>query len=1547
MHRKVQKITAAALAACILCAPAPVRGQVILGPIPALQDPAGDASRENDPSRPLPLVNADEDMADYLSKARELIGRKEYARAIEILQALLDRRTPCFVPTADGRRFISLGAMATAVTAGMPPAGLRMYRGLYDAKAAVMLSAATSSGDEAVLREVIARYLNTRSGPKALNRLGAIQFDRGDFLQAARAWSDVARLGEHAGVDRPALLARIAVAHHFAGETARATEALEEIRTKYADARAILGGSERNVAAFVQAILDAPPPAFRTAIPAARGWTSMPGAPDSVAMMSPCRPVLSPRWTRADHVTKLKDNPTIKSLLMPRGQLPANYPPSLRRQNEHHVELREGRVLFKQRVGNRDHTSVFPAVLHPLVLGHAVVYRDAGQIAAYDMFTGEMLWRTKHLPLHEEYRGLQRRVYYGSRVIKEPADDGTFTLTAGGGALYAVGLFPPIYQPYTGIVRPGSSNKPMADRSVLAAFSIRKEGALLWWTKDSPDEFLTGCRFLSAPTYVAGKLYVIAKHTQAYHLLCLDAATGKMLWNPPPMISQTPVETRRRVYGYVISAESGSLPAVANGRVYACTNAGVLAAFEADTGRALWAYQYDSDRNRPGRSGNVYIRNKPGDSYPANPVIVAKGRVICLPADAAEVLAVRADTGEKIWAVGRDGQKHLAAVGDARVVLSDPKLRLLRSADGRHEQRERLAGIDNVHGRCGVTTEAILASGMGRVWYVPLDGGQLLQLGLTDKPDNRGVLGNLVCADGKLVAANAAGVSAYFTYAEAEAELTARLAKASPAQRPALLHQRALNAFNAAKYARALPDLLAARQEARKQGLSVLTARTEQSLYRTYVCLANEASDKARMLTLLGKANELAYGERTHGEMQVRLIKYYNSVGQSVRAAELAQKLTEDFKDVELADVEIGPRGNDRIYDDDQTPRFTGYELGHRLIGEMIDDRGQACYRTCDGRAKSALDAALASGDGEAMVAVADRYRHSAWAPLALLRAAESEYLHAVDNAAPDRKRERLGAAGRILSRLSGEYPRSALKPSAFLGRAMVYRQIKPSLACLGMGDMRDLAPTTRVAFADVRGTAGDILREFGAGQIGVAPRPAPPLGRIAPPLAQLYRGGSGPVVLRDADGRPVRAGDSLFMLQDDKLVRFDPYAPSYTKGVIWEAPLGAKSHERYLYSFQGWPLSMLSGVTRDGSTLVMACRAGIWAIDVKTGKRRWQLGRSSTTVQRMHSMAMGGGQLVIQSTSGATGRMIALDMATGKPLWNQSVTGADYPWIAPPRIGGGLVVSVHGRTNWSVSVYEQSGGKLLGRLKLGMRKGQAFATTSGLVVTFDGKSLVLSEPLLGMDRPVWEMNLGAGNLDPMVLGADDTHVAVSPAPDSPLVELRNLARNGMIDRTFQVRPVGGQRVFPADVCLTDTQVFVVAVQQLAGNRQQRAYGRMTSSYVVKPVLQAFDRHSGELQWIADVSAGASLSNYVQPLEVGRDHVAVLVKPTSYTRASRATVVNRRTGKIAQTFTVAPGNDNNVRTRSGRHLMLSSPVILNGRLLLETHKGLWIYGRSE
>ena len=104
------------------------------------------------------------------------------------------------------------------------------------------------------------------------------------------------------------------------------------------------------------------------------------------------------------------------------------------------------------------------------------------------------------------------------------------------------------------------------------------------------------------------------------------------------MVGQRPVPSRSR------PAPTGqqtrrSPPAVADGRVFAVTNSGVLAAFDALTGRALWAYQYPSSlasalyQRKYYRSGGVVA------AYPPNPIVVTKGKAISLPADCEQLLA--------------------------------------------------------------------------------------------------------------------------------------------------------------------------------------------------------------------------------------------------------------------------------------------------------------------------------------------------------------------------------------------------------------------------------------------------------------------------------------------------------------------------------------------------------------------------------------------------------------------------------------------------------------------------------------------------------------------------------------------------------------------------------------------------------------------------------------------------------------------------------------------------------------------------------------------
>jgi len=56
------------------------------------------------------------------------------------------------------------------------------------------------------------------------------------------------------------------------------------------------------------------------------------------------------------------------------------------------------------------------------------------------------------------------------------------------------------------------------------------------------------------------------------------------------------------------------------GRVFVSTNAGVVAALDADSGQAIWAFQYDSPLNQAmGRNGMNPYGVRQGKNYPPNP----------------------------------------------------------------------------------------------------------------------------------------------------------------------------------------------------------------------------------------------------------------------------------------------------------------------------------------------------------------------------------------------------------------------------------------------------------------------------------------------------------------------------------------------------------------------------------------------------------------------------------------------------------------------------------------------------------------------------------------------------------------------------------------------------------------------------------------------------------------------------------------------------------------------------------------------------------------
>lgn len=1492
------------------------------------------AVQAGDSSRPIPLINIDEEMGGYLKDAREMIARKDYARAIEVLHALLSRVEQCFVPTSDPRRYVSLALRVTGVIGKMPEEGLKLYRRLYDPEAEQLFRRGAEDRDEALLGDVARRFFHTCYGDDALNLLGAIYFDRGEFSQAARCWGNLLRAHSQSDVDPVTLLVKIVVAHHFAGERGRADEAMKLLARQHPQGEALLAGKKQNAAVFARKMLASPPPRYAAVAAELGGWPCLAGAPDSVAVMSPCRPVLYPRWTWPGG--KIDDNPNVQSVIgniALRRSGPSSGPPGAQQRR---LVLREGQVFLTDRTGGGTRRTALPAVIHPVVVDRTVLYRGSEGVAAYDLYTGKKLWASFAFPLYRPLSGAARYPYYYNPSGAALADTGMYTLTVGEGKVFAVGRFlPTLAGYYVRIGRSRQTQRP-ANTSVLAAFSLTGEGRLLWRVGDGEGsaEIVQVCKFLTAPTYSAGRVYVMAGYMQAYHLLCMDADNAQLLWSA--MVGQIPVPSRRGPYRHG-QQDRGSPPAVADGRVFAVTNAGVLAAFDARTGTALWAYQY------PSSAAPVLYRQKytrPGRgfaAYPPNPIVVTKGKAISLPADCEQLLALRVDTGELAWSVSRDRQRHLAAIDDSRLLLSGGSLLILDAAGKKIWQADNLKGV---FGRAAVTRDAVLASGEGRIIRVSLS-----DFSVTRPPLVRtdGILGNLISVEGKLLAANAAGVSAYFAYADARSELSQRIRKAAAEDLAGLLYQRGMNAFNAGRPDEAMPDFANARQRAQQTSDAALLAKAEQALYRTYVSLGNRPSGSTARHSFFTKALAVAYSDRSRGEMLVRLSKHYEQIGQHAAAAELAHRLTVEYADTELVDEQIGAEADPFVRDDPDTPRTSGYELGHRRISELIARHGQKCYAGFDAKAKVSLDSAAGANDPEACLRVVETYRHSIWAPPSLLLASES-YFGRAGKAPRDERGELLALSDQYLGRIIRDYSDSRWVASAWLGLAMIRQQRNPRIVWLALRGLEKLPATDRAMFGGASGTVGEILRRFRSRRRPLRPGPYEQPGFIQPPLAQLIFAEGAATILRGSDARAVRLGDSVFLLREDRLSLFDTAAKTYKEAIKWETTLPVNKDRIYRHPFSAWAFTISAGLTDDAAMLAVITRGGFVGVEVEGGKVVWKHDLAQPAVSRMYAVTMAGDQFVVLTS---TGDISVWDKRTGERVRQHRIARNQLSFRVPPQVAGGMLLVGHGRTEMMVTLFDMNTWKSLGTVVAGrFGVAQACLTADGLLVVSNGNSLKLIEPVSGMDRPIWSVGLGRDR-HPRILFLTDTHVLVLSDRSKGLMQLRSLADDGRVVMTYRTDFGRGRKALPVRATVVGNRLYVLGGSTFTYSHISP--GASVASYAKDPSLHAFDLATGKRLWKSvDLSpVGGGTYVYVMPFEIGRRYICALSKAQPFTRPATLRIIDSRTGQEAQDPITVPGVRAAKRSPHQYMMLGASPVMTDGRLILDTPKGVMVYGKKD
>jgi len=1523
----------------LLCAAAPAAGQPagranVVNFLPALRsngEPVGDSA-----TGPPPLVHVDEELSGYLAQAERLIEKGEHDQAVQILQALIHQEESGFYAEG-GNRFVSMRLKANELLGRMGAKGLKLYRALYDPQAHQLYTEALASPrPETLLRRLSERYLHTSYGPRSLETLGSLYFDRARFSQAATCWHQLLTVTA-ADAEKAAVLAKIAAAHHLAGEDAAADRAAGELRRKYPDASAVLGGREQKLADFVARVRAVPPArGARGPKRVGAGWPGLGAVPDGIASMSDCDVVLTPQWRLAGDAIAPGKN-LLSDLLAGASMYLTNTPYVHYggRGVQYVVGLRDGHVCLRTAVTGNAGETILPAMVHPVVAGERVIVRLEDRVAAYDLLTGQFKWDSfVSLPMVRKINlpGTSR-IYIGGSYGYYIGDSGYYSLTVGGERVYTVCDFLPTGGNVAYLRRQNRNMADLDDGSVLAALSVTSEGRLDWriGRGRGSHEVIRNGRFLSAPTYRAGRLYVLVLYLERYHLVCLDAESGSLIWHSP--IAQAPALMRR--YGYQIGTDPrlavGSPPAVCDGRIYATTNSGVVAAFEEETGEPLWGYQYPSRINSAAGLIAVALRGtyRAAVYPPANPVLVTGSHVICLPADSESLLALDAATGALRWSRSRRNQSDLSAIDRDRILLSGRGLFVLRASDG--ERLNEGAEDLGIHGRPAVSSRRVFASARGEIQVMDLKTYRRSTMPLAAAD---GFLGNLVSADGKLLAASMLGVCTYFGYDVARAELSRRVDRASAADRPGLLKQRAQLAFDAARFDAALADLNACLAAAKAVGDTDTAHQLPQRFYCTYVALGNHARGDDAMHEMFLKALSHATTDQEKAHMKLRLAKYHEKVGQYAKAVELAQQIAEEYADEELADVRIGPEADESV----RISRSERTVPANKLVGEyirgLLEKHGRECYVEFDARARKALDAALAARDPAAMRAVAERWPNSQWRDDALFRASETYYLLAAED--PKKADDYLAEARRHLYRVA-RMDDSPLRFSASVALAAIYARggwvTSARKECEGL---RELPGEMQVAFADVRGRLSDVLKLIEGGKLPKSPRRMRLIARISPPLTALFTIRDRDIhVLRDQEYRPIRLGGKIAVVKGPDVYLLDTTSHGAEEALsAWKGLAGVDAEDVHKYAYYPPGMRLLGGLSRDRQVLAVADRKAIRGLDLVSAKVLWQRRMDGIGIPSLHCMAAGCGVLV---AVGRSGKVSCLDIARGELLWqNNLVGGKRYP-AAPPRIAGQLVLLRHdgGKTVTALSLAR--GGRVVGRWQAS-QWAQCGLTEDGLLVMMIDGELTVREAAK-IDKPLWRCKYDVGR-QPAVLGLSSDMIAVSPANTSGPVEVLSIA-GGRKVATLGVASVAGVPGVPFDARFDGPNVYVLCAAALSG-RRKGSYGRLSNARGL--ALQKFSLPDGKRLWKCDLEENPAVYfQNVLPLVLGRDHAIVTARHYQAGMAYYAHVVKLDTGRRVQKIDLQ-GKGAGPKDENRRRQGIGQPVMTNGRLCVETSEGVAIHG---
>jgi outer membrane protein assembly factor BamB/tetratricopeptide (TPR) repeat protein len=580
-----------------------------------------------------------------LKQAALLASQRRWGEALTEYQRLCDEAGEVLLPLDKGPSactvWLQLRRCCQLELAQLPVEGQAVYRQRQAVLAERQLRRAQAERDPLLLRQVVDQSFATPAAAQALNWLGDLAFEEGDFVQARFWWSCLAApLGVWSAEEEKEIAAALRalrvptpppdlaqvrakqiLALIFQGDLLAAARALAAFRREHGPARGHLAGEEGNYADILQRWLRTPPD-----FPEQQGWLTFAGHPcrqRELVHFPSCR-----LWAAG-----------------PAWSLRLTEPEKVLSPDESLTPLRQPAVI---------------PCIHPAIAAGRVWINTGRELLAFALESGRLLFR---------YRLPAEREAAGETPWPRAIPEGTVTIAEG--RLYACLEAPSLLQ---------EPEKHTVAGHWLVCFDLpdrEEEAPQLRWRVRARIAGGHHGRFTGAPLVVGGRAYLLLQYQRGPQTIwagqAYTAAEGKQLWSRELAAVSAEVPFQPRLW-----TQAGNL--------LVTWVPGSVLAVEPESGKLVWKVSYPPRPAAGKTAGEAGARlpeeADPQISDPRAPIYAADLLWVA-PADAGRLLALDPATGRLLWERDDLAVQHLLGVSQGRLLFATPQgLRAVKAATG-------------------------------------------------------------------------------------------------------------------------------------------------------------------------------------------------------------------------------------------------------------------------------------------------------------------------------------------------------------------------------------------------------------------------------------------------------------------------------------------------------------------------------------------------------------------------------------------------------------------------------------------------------------------------------------------------------------------------------------------------------------------------------------------------------------------------------------------------------------------------------------------------